>query len=168
MPKNFVPITSLPETTNGDILMIDKNLTNVEYKLAKCCNPIFGDPVFGFVSVIGGIKIHRTNCPNATDMFNKFGYRIVKAQWTAGGGADFLATLRVTGNDDIGIVSNISLLITKELKMKLRSVTIDSKEGMFEGTVSVFVNSTGSLSTLIKKIKNVKGVYSVERVDKAS
>lgn len=165
--ENFVPITTTHEASSGDILMIDKNLTNVEYKLAKCCNPIFGDPIFGFVSVMGGIKIHRTNCPNATDMYNKFGYRIVKAQWTAGADADFLATLRVTGNDDIGIVSNISLLITKELKMKLRAVTIDSKEGMFEGTVSVFVNNTGGLNTLIKRIKSVKGVYSVERVDKA-
>jgi GTP diphosphokinase / guanosine-3',5'-bis(diphosphate) 3'-diphosphatase len=117
---------------------------------------------------MGGIKIHRTSCPNANDMFNKFGYRIVKANWTdAGNNADFLTTLRVTGNDDIGIVSNISLLVTKELKLKLRSVTIDSREGMFEGTVSVYVHNTSILNTLIKRIKNVKGVYSVDRIDKA-
>jgi GTP diphosphokinase / guanosine-3',5'-bis(diphosphate) 3'-diphosphatase len=137
--ESFVPLAPVHETGGADVLMIDKNLTNIDYKLAKCCNPIFGDPIFGFVSVMGGIKIHRTNCPNATEMYNKFGYRIVNAQWTAGSDAEFLATLRVTGNDDIGIVSNISLLITKELKMKLRSVTIDSREGTFEGNVSVFV-----------------------------
>lgn len=164
--ENFVS-SAPPETYLGsDVLVIDKNLRNVDYKLSKCCNPIFGDEVFGFVSVSGGIKIHRTSCPNATDMFNKFGYRIVKATWTGGSDADFQATLKVTGSDDIGIVSNISFLITKELKMKLRSITIDSQEGVFEGTVSVFVNNTAALSGLIKKIKNVKGVYSVSRIDK--
>ena len=154
-------------TIYTDILTIDKNLSNVDYKLSKCCNPIYGDDIFGFVSVSGGIKIHRHNCPNATEMYNKFGYRIVKAQWTGGSEADFQATLKVTGNDDIGIVSNISLLITKEMKMKLRSITIDSHEGTFEGTVSVFVNSIASLNALIKRIKNVKGVYSVSRIDRS-
>jgi GTP diphosphokinase / guanosine-3',5'-bis(diphosphate) 3'-diphosphatase len=165
--ENFVPITSSSEAVGSDVLKIDKDLSNIDYKLAKCCNPIFGDPIFGFVSVVGGIKIHRANCPNASQMYNKFGYRIVPAQWTNGANADFLATLRVTGNDDIGIVSNISLLITKELKMKLRSVTINSNEGSFEGTVSVFVSNIGVLNTLIKRIQNVKGVYTVDRIDNA-
>jgi GTP pyrophosphokinase len=163
----FISTTPLPEFQGGDMLIIDKNLSNIDFKLAKCCNPIYGDEIFGFVSVAGGIKIHRTNCPNATEMYNKFGYRIVSAQWSGSGNTDFLATLKVTGSDDIAIVSNISFLITKELKMKLRSITIDSREGTFEGTVSVFVNNTGALTSLIKKIRNVKGVYSVERIDKA-
>ncbi len=150
---------------SGDVLMIDKSLKNVEYSFSKCCNPIFGDDIFGFVAVVGGIKIHRQNCPNAPDMRAKFGYRIVNAQWTSGSSASFQATLKITGSDDIGIVSNISQLITKELKMKMRSITIDSEEGSFEGSVTVFVNDTDMLALLIRKIKNVKGVYNVSRID---
>ncbi len=152
-------------TDSDDILMIDNNLKNVDYTLSKCCNPIFGDAIFGFVGVTGGIKIHRQNCPNAPEMKSKFGYRIVNAQWTSSGAANFQATLKITGTDDIGIVSNISQLITKDLKMKMRSISIDSDEGSFEGRVTVFVNDTDMLGGLIKKIKNVKGVYSVSRID---
>ncbi len=166
---NFVPILQTDEEKKGtDILIIDNNLSHVEYKFSKCCNPIYGDEIFGFVSVVGGIRIHRTTCPNATDMFNRFGYRIIPAQWAGGKEGDFQAILKVTGSDDIGIVSNISFLITKELKMKMRAINIDSKEGTFEGTVTVYVNSATTLNSLIKKIKNVKGVYSVSRVDKMS
>lgn len=161
---NFV--ANMDELSDSDdILMIDNNLRNVDYTLSKCCNPIFGDPIFGFVGVIGGIKIHRQNCPNAPEMKSKFGYRIVNAQWTSSGAANFQATLKITGTDDIGIVSNISQLITKDLKMKMRSISIDSDEGSFEGRVTVFVNDTDMLGRLIKKIKKVKGVYSVSRID---
>ncbi len=165
---NFV--ANVDEELSGadDVLMIDKNLKNVDYSLAKCCNPIFGDEIFGFVSVLGGIKIHRKSCPNAPDMRSKFGYRIVKAQWTAGASANFQATLKITGTDDIGIVSNISQVITKDLHLKMRSISIDSQEGGFEGTVTVFVNDTDMLDIMIKKIKNVKGVYSVARIDSFS
>ena len=161
---NFV--ANIDELTDSDdILMIDNNLKNVDYTLSKCCNPIFGDAIFGFVGVTGGIKIHRQNCPNAPEMKSKFGYRIVNAQWTSSGAANFQATLKITGTDDIGIVSNISQLITKDLKMKMRSISIDSDEGSFEGRVTVFVNDTNMLGSLIKKIKNVKGVYNVSRID---
>lgn len=150
---------------SDDVLVIDKNLKNVDYSLAKCCSPIFGDKIFGFVAVTGGIKIHRINCPNAPEMRSKFGYRIVNAQWNSGGTANFQATLKITGTDDIGIVSNISQVITKDLKMKMRSISIDSQEGSFEGTVTVFVNDTDMLGRLIKKVKKVKGVYNVSRID---
>lgn len=163
---SFVQTAVEPEYAGTDILMIDKNLSNIDYKLSRCCNPIFGDEIFGFVSVSGGIKVHRVDCPNAAEMYKKFGYRIVRAQWTGGSNTDFQATLKVTGSDDIGIVSNISFLITKDLKMKLRSITINSNEGMFEGTVSIFVNNTHDLSVLMKRIKNVKGVFSVNRIDR--
>ncbi|MBI9061654.1 MAG: bifunctional (p)ppGpp synthetase/guanosine-3',5'-bis(diphosphate) 3'-pyrophosphohydrolase [Marinilabiliaceae bacterium] len=149
---------------DDDVLMIDRNLTHVDYKLAKCCNPIFGDEIFGFVAAAGGIKIHRAICPNAPDMRNKFGYRIVKAQWTVGADSSYQATLKITGVDDIGIVTNISQVITKEMKVKMRSISVDSHEGVFEGTVTIFVDNIDSLTMLIKKIKNVKGVYSVSRV----
>ncbi|MBR8534533.1 bifunctional (p)ppGpp synthetase/guanosine-3',5'-bis(diphosphate) 3'-pyrophosphohydrolase [Carboxylicivirga sediminis] len=160
--ENFV--TGKEDLPDDDVLMIDKSLTNVDYKLAKCCNPIFGDDIFGFVASMGGIKIHRRTCPNALDMHTKFGYRIVKAQWTSGSDANYQATLKITGVDDIGIVTNISQVISKEMKIKIRSMAIDSHEGIFEGTLTVFVDNTNSLTTLIKKIKNIKGVYTVSRV----
>ncbi|WP_282035705.1 RelA/SpoT family protein [Saccharicrinis aurantiacus] len=163
---NFV-VQEDEESQSSDVLMIDKNLKNVDYSLAKCCNPIFGDDIFGFVVAIGGIKIHRKSCPNAPEMRTKFGYRIVNAQWTDGASASFQATLKVTGTDDIGIVSNISQVITKDMSMKMRSISIDSNEGSFEGSVTVFVNDTNVLNTLIRKIKNVKGVYAVSRIDRA-
>ncbi len=160
--ENFV--SGKEDLPDDDVLMIDKSLTNVDYKLAKCCNPIFGDEIFGFVASMGGIKIHRQNCPNANDMKTKFGYRIVKAQWTNASANSYQATLKITGVDDIGIVTNISQVISKELKIKIRSLSIDSHEGIFEGNLTVFVNNTNSLSTLIKKIKSIKGVYTVSRV----
>ncbi len=160
--ENF--ITGEKELSDDDVLMIDKSLTQIDYKLAKCCNPIFGDEIFGFVASTGGIKIHRDNCPNAVDMKTKFGYRIVKANWTSAANSCYQATLKVIGVDDIGIVTNISQIISKEMKVKIRSMTIDSHEGVFEGTLTVFVDNKERLSTLIKKIKNVKGVYTVSRV----
>lgn len=163
---NFVsPQPEESEHPGDDVLLIDKNLTNVDYKLAKCCNPIFGDDVFGFVSVSGGIRIHRTNCPNATEMRTKYSYRIVKAQWTGEAAGNYLTAIKVIGEDDIGIVSNISQIISKELKLKMRSINVDSKEGLFEGTVSVFVNNNQILNTLIKKVREIRGVLSVSRID---
>jgi GTP pyrophosphokinase len=162
---NFVPSTEESIDTSEDVLTIDKNLKNVDYTLAKCCNPIFGDEIFGFVASTGGIKIHRNNCPNAPEMQTKFGYRIVNAKWSSGATANFQTTLKITGTDDIGIVSNISQVITKDLKLKMRSISIDSQEGSFEGSVTVFVHDTQMLDVLIKKIKNVKGVYTVSRID---
>lgn len=152
------------ETASSSVLMIDKNLTDIDFKLAKCCNPIFGDPVFGFISATGGIKIHRIGCPNEPDMRSKFGYRIVRAQWNGTQGTACAATLRVTGNDDIGIVTNISQILSKEQDVKMRSITVNSSEGGFEGDVTVLVNSTDILTTLIKKIKSIKGVYTVTRI----
>ncbi len=162
--ENFVQKQE-PLEENEDILVIDQNLSQVEYKFAKCCNPILGDEIFGFVSATGGIKIHRKNCPNAADMRKKFGYRIVPARWSGGKEANFQATLKITGNDDIGIVTNISHVISKDLKVKMRSISINSNEGTFEGTVTVFVHNTGDLDMLIKKIKDVKGVFDVVRID---
>lgn len=163
--ENFT--TTAPEQgfSGSDVLMIDKDLTNVDYRLAKCCNPIFGDPIFGFVSVMGGIKIHRMQCPNAPEMHSKFGYRIVKAQWTGNTGGNYQATLRVVGADDIGIVTNISQILAKDTTVKMRSVTVNSKEGFFEGDVTVTVNNTDVLQSLMKKIKAIKGVHSVSRID---
>ena len=163
--ENFVTPVETEEHYGHDVLLIDKNLSNVNFHLAKCCNPIFGDDIFGFVSVNGGIKIHRTNCPNAPDLRKKYGYRIVPARWTGEAGGSYLASLKVTGEDDIGIVTNISQVVSKDMGLKIRSINVDSHDGVFEGTLSVFVDNKQSLNTLMKKIRNIKGVFNVSRFD---
>jgi GTP pyrophosphokinase len=145
-----------------DVLVIDKGLTGIEYTLAKCCNPIYGDEIFGFVSS-QGIKIHRLNCPNAPAMFKKYGYRIVKSRWAGKSGASYPVTLKIVGNDDIGIVTNITSVIAKENGMTLRSITVDSSDGLFQGTLTVMLSDTSVMNILIKKIKAVKGVKQVSR-----
>mgnify|MGYP006287803527 CR=1 FL=1 len=165
--ENFVTPVEQEESYGEDVLLIDKNLSNVNFQLAKCCNPIFGDEIFGFVSVNGGIKIHRTNCPNAPDLREKYGYRIVPARWSGEAGGSYLASLKVTGEDDIGIVTNISQVVSKDMGLKMRSINVDSNDGIFEGTLSVFVNNKQLLNSLMKKIRNIRGVYSVSRFEQA-
>ena len=158
-------LAPLPEsTTKEDVLVIGEDLKNIDFKLAKCCNPIYGDDVFGFVSVTGGIKIHRTDCPNAPQMISRFGYRIVKARWSGKSvGSQYPITLRVVGHDDIGIVTNITSIISKEKNVLLRSISIDTSAGLFQGNLTIMVNDTKELDVIIKKIKNVKGVKNVSR-----
>mgnify|MGYP000234980227 FL=1 len=151
-------------SSKEDVLVIDQNLKGLEFKLAKCCNPIYGDDVFGFVTVSGGIKIHRADCPNANQMRERFGYRIVKARWAGKSvGTQYPITLRVVGHDDIGIVTNITSIISKENGISLRSIGIDSNDGLFSGTLTVMVGDTGRLEALIKKLRTVKGVKQVSR-----
>ncbi len=147
----------------NDELIIDQNLSGVEYKLAKCCNPIYGDDIFGFISTQGGIKIHRTTCSNAPQMISRFGYRIVNARWTGKSDSQYAITLNVLGHDDIGIVTNISSIISKEKNVTLRSITIDSHDGLFSGNITISIGDTAGLESLIKKIRTVKGVKKVER-----
>ena len=163
--EDFITTTPAEEiATNKDVLVIDKNLTGIEYKLAKCCNPIYGDEVFGFVST-QGIKIHRMDCPNAQEMFSRFGYRIIRAKWSGKGDNGYTVTLRVIGRDDITIVSNITSVIGKENGVTLRSLNIDSVDGLFQGNFTVMVRDTTSLNALTKKIKTVKGVKTVDRLN---
>lgn len=163
--ETFVTTTEVEEiSTNKDVLVIDKNLTGIEYKLARCCNPIYGDEVFGFVST-QGIKIHRMDCPNAPEMFSRFGYRIIRAKWSGKGDNGYIVTLRVVGRDDIAIVTNITSVISKESGIVLRSLHIDSVDGLFQGNFTVMVRDTTSLNMLTKKIKTVKGVKNVERLN---
>ena len=149
---------------NDDVLVIDKNLKGLDFSLAKCCHPIYGDPVFGFVTVNGGIKIHRTDCPNAPEMRKRFGYRIVKARWSGKGSSQYAITLRVIGNDDIGIVSNITNVISKYEKIVMRSINIDSHDGLFSGNLVVLLDDNSKLNMLIKKLRTVKGVKQVTRI----
>lgn len=163
--EEFVTTTEAEEiATNKDVLVIDKNLTGIEYKLAKCCNPIYGDEVFGFVST-QGIKIHRMDCPNAQEMFSRFGYRIIRAKWSGKGDNGYIVTLRVVGRDDIAIVTNITSVIGKETNVSLRSLHIDSVDGLFQGNFTVQVRDTTTLNQLTKKLKTVKGVKNVERLN---
>lgn len=148
---------------NTDVLVIDQSLKGIDFQLAKCCQPVYGDEVFGFVTSGGGFKIHRTDCPNAPQMFERFSYRILRAEWAGKGGSQYAITLRVIGNDDLGIVNNITSIISKEEKILLRSISIDSNDGLFAGTLTVMVEDTARLQQLIKKIKTVKGVKNVTR-----
>ena len=149
---------------NDDVLTIDQNLKGIDYQLAPCCHPIYGDPIFGFVTAGGGIKIHRTDCPNAPEMRRRFGYRIVKARWSGKGQSKYAITLHVIGNDDIGIVSNITNIISKDEKIVMRSINIDSHDGLFSGNITIQIQDTVHLNSLIKKLKTVKGVRQVERI----
>ena len=161
---------NIQQTTEGkdyykdDVLVIDQNLKGLDFNLAKCCNPIYGDDVFGFVTISGGIKIHRCDCPNAKEMKARFPYRIVRARWAGKSqGKQYPITLRIVGHDDIGIVTNITSIINKEDNILLRSISIDSHDGLFSGMLTVMVDDTSKLESLIKKIKTVKGVKQVNR-----
>ena len=147
-----------------DVLTIDQDLKGIDYKLAKCCHPIYGDSIFGFVTVNGGITIHRTDCPNAPELRSRFGYRIVKAKWSGKGSSQYAISLRIVGNDDIGIVSNITNLISKEDKLTMRSIRIDSNDGLFSGNIVVQLDDTSKLNALIKKLSAIKGVKQVTRL----
>jgi len=149
---------------NDDVLVIDRNLKGVDYSLAKCCQPIYGDPVFGFVTVSGGIKIHRANCPNAPELRKRFGYRIVKARWSGKSAGQYSITIKVVGNDDLGIVNNITSIISKEEKIVMRSINIDSHDGLFDGTIVVQLEDVSKLEALMKKLRTVKGVKHVSRL----
>ena len=149
---------------NDDVLVIDRNLKGVDYSLAKCCQPIYGDPVFGFVTVSGGIKIHRTNCPNAPELRKRFGYRIVKARWSGKSAGQYSITIKVVGNDDLGIVNNITSIISKEEKIVMRSINIDSHDSLFDGTIVVQLEDVSKLEALMKKLRTVKGVKQVSRL----
>ena len=147
-----------------DVLVIDRNLKGIDYQLARCCQPIYGDPIFGFVTVSGGIKVHREDCPNAAELRKRFGYRIVKAKWSGKGSSLYSITLRVIGNDDIGIVNNLTSIISKDEKLTLRSISIDSDDGLFRGNLVVMLDDTSRLESLLKKLRMVKGVKNVERI----
>lgn len=154
---------SVTTSAKEDVLVIDGSLKDIEYKLSKCCNPIYGDEIFGFVNSQGGIKIHRVDCPNAPDLRGRFGYRVVPAKWSGKQGSQYVVVLRVVGNDDIGIVANITSIISKESGVSMRSISIDSNDGLFQGHITVMVSHVPALNALIKKLKTVKGVKNVER-----
>lgn len=150
---------------SSDMLVIGENLDKIDYKLSPCCNPIPGDDVFGFVTINEGIKIHRTNCPNAIQLMSNYAYRIVKAKWTGQQQIAFLAGIRINGVDDVGVMNAITKVISNELKVNMRSISIETNDGIFEGTIMLFVHDTEHLKKLMQKLTLVKGILSVTRVD---
>ncbi len=157
-------IAGLNTHLSDDVLVIDRNLKGLDYQLARCCSPIYGDPIFGFVTISGGIKIHRIDCPNAPELRRRYGYRVVKARWSGKGSSQYSITLRVVGNDDIGIVNNLTSIISKDEKLVLRSINIDSHDGLFRGNLVVMLEDTSRLEALLKKLRTVRGVKQVERI----
>lgn len=148
-----------------DMLVIGENLNKIDYKLSPCCTPIPGDDVFGFITINEGIKIHRVNCPNAVQLLSNYAYRVVKAKWTSQELISFLAGIRITGIDEVGLVNNITKIISNELNVNMRSISFDTNDGTFEGSVTVFVHDTNHLTELMKKLKKVNGVLTVTRMD---
>ncbi|HEY1007318.1 MAG TPA: bifunctional (p)ppGpp synthetase/guanosine-3',5'-bis(diphosphate) 3'-pyrophosphohydrolase [Sphingobacteriaceae bacterium] len=153
------------KTKDSDTLLIGEDMQKIDYKLSNCCNPIPGDDVFGFITVNEGIKIHRTNCPNATKLMSNYGYRVVKAKWTSQKELAFLTGLQITGFDDMGLINRLTTVISSDFKVNMRSITVDSNDGVFEGTIMVYVNDTEHLDNLIARLKQVKGVIQVNRFD---
>ena len=164
LPKDKVQ--ELEFSGGDDYLVIDNNIKNVIYKLSPCCNPIFGDDIFGFVTIGEGIKIHRTSCPNARQMIERYPYRMVKAKWQdTKKKSSFQATIRISGTDEIGIVGQISYVLSKDIGVQMRSINIDSNNGAFDGTLRVFVSGIDHLDFLMNKLKSINGVVSVSRAD---
>ncbi len=162
---NFnAPTNAAATAGKGDVLVIDKNMRGIDYILARCCQPVYGDEVFGFLTSGGGIKVHRVNCPNAPALRSRYGYRIIDARWEGKGNSQYGITLRIVGQDDLGIVNNITSIISKDEKILLRSISIDSHDGLFSGTLTIMLDNLARLKGLIQKISNVRGVKNVERM----
>jgi GTP pyrophosphokinase len=151
--------------SDKDMILIGDTLQKLDYHYAKCCNPIPGDEVFGFTTVSDGIKIHRTNCPNAVELMSHYGYRIVKAKWTSQTELAFLTGLKIVGADRVGILNDVTKVISNQLNINIRSITVETEDGMFEGLIMLFVNDTTHLNTLITKLKNISDIISVTRID---
>lgn len=148
-----------------EILVIGDNMEKLDYSLANCCNPIPGDEVFGFITVTEGIKIHKVSCPNAVQLMSNYAYRVIKARWIDKDKMDFLTGLKIIGIDNVGIVNNITQVVSNELHVNMRSIKFESYDGIFEGTIMVFVQNTLHLDNLIKNLKKVDGVTKIERID---
>ncbi|MES2387385.1 MAG: RelA/SpoT family protein [Bacteroidota bacterium] len=151
--------------TDTDSLLIGENQDKFDYTLSQCCNPIPGDDVFGFITVDQGIKIHRTSCTNAAGLMANYGYRIIKTRWASQKEESFQTGLHITGTDRVGLVNDVTKIISSQLKVNMRSISIGSKDGIFEGTIQLFVHDTLQLDKLITRLKKVGGIVSVNRFD---
>ena len=164
-PKEDYSTILTKNKSKGESLVIGEEMDHFDYKLSPCCNPIPGDEVFGFITIKEGIKIHKTNCPNAVQLMSNFAYRIVKARWTSQQKIAFLASLKITGIDEVGLVNSVTMVISNELNVNMRSISFESHHGVFEGTISVFVHDTKHLTELKDKLCQIEGVINVSRID---
>lgn len=164
--QGYIMHNPLEEESTNDFIVIGEGIKGINYKLSRCCNPILGDEIIGFIASDGAIKIHKSTCPNARHLADKYPYRIIKAVWSGkSGGNQFSAPIEIIGNDDIGIVNNITSMISKEKNVTLRSITVDSHDGLFQGRLVIGVNDIQELNNLLKKITNIKGVKHVQRIN---
>lgn len=154
-----------PKKADEDALIIDKNVDNVDYKFARCCNPVYGDDIIGFVSIGEGIKVHRRQCKNALDLQHRYPYRIVRTQWTNDGANSYQTVLTLTGKDDVGIINKVTELIAKDSHTSMRAISINSAEGIFDGRITVLIDNTEHLSQLITRLKHINGILKVNRHD---
>lgn len=161
--EDFELIRDQQESSSEVLTIGEKSIKGLSYKFAKCCNPIYGDKVFGFISSDGVVKIHKIDCPNAQNIRGRYPYRLIRVEWSGKGGSELPVQLRIVGNDDIGIIANITSIISKEAKTSLRNIKVDSNDGLFQGYLTLGVTDNTVLSSIIKKIKTVKGVKEVTR-----
>ena len=156
--------SSADDDQSQDVLVIgEKSIKGLNYRFAKCCNPIYGDSVFGFISSDGVVKIHKQDCPNAQHIKSRYPYRLINVAWSGTSGNMMSATLRILGQDDIGIVTNITSIISKEKNVVLRNISIDSNDGLFQGYLVIGVPDLTQLNSIIRKISTVKGIKDVTR-----
>jgi GTP pyrophosphokinase len=148
-----------------ELIIFGEQSDKIQYTLANCCKPIPGDDVFGFVTTGEGLKIHRINCPNATRLLSSYAHRVVKTKWAKHQEISFLTGLRIIGLDDVGVIHKITNIISGELTINIAALTIESREGLFEGNIKVFVHDKDQLEALIDRLKGLKGIQSVERVE---
>ncbi len=167
-PVVFDPAQKTYNKKDSELIIFGESSDKIQYSLGKCCNPIPGDDVFGFVSTGKGLIIHRTNCPNATQLLANYGHRVVKTKWAKNKEISFLTGLRIVGLDDVGVVNKITNIISGELKINIAALTIESKEGLFQGTIKVYVHDKDELEVLVDKIKSLNGIQRVDRFDTES
>jgi GTP pyrophosphokinase len=148
-----------------ELIIFGESSDKIMYNLANCCKPIPGDDVFGFVTTGKGLTIHRTNCPNATKLLSNYGHRIVKTKWAKNKEISFLTGLKIIGMDDVGVVNKITNLISGDLRINISAITIEAKEGVFQGTIKLFVHDKEELDALVQRLKSLQGIHSVDRFD---
>jgi GTP pyrophosphokinase len=167
-PSETIPEREPKEQTDSqvsDYLIIEDRVEGLDYKLSKCCNPVFGDSVFGFVTISEGIKIHRTSCPNAQNMMSRYPYRVIAARWSKSKSAiSFIASIKVTGIEDIGMVNKIADVIAKQNAV-VRSFNYNMADGMFEGILNIMVPNSDILYGIMRKIQGIKGILKTTRYD---
>ncbi len=167
-PKSIQDLRTLQKEKKAkgdeeDILFIGEDLDVIDYKMAACCNPIPGDDVFGFITVTEGIKIHRTSCPNAPELLSSHGHRVIKAKWASKHKKSFIADLEIIGTDRVGLISDVTNVISSEHNVNMRSIVVDTDTGIFEGRISLYIDTHAELMTIIKQLENIEGVVKVTR-----